>query len=176
MAIILDCLHMVGILFSMKHILSIVSSHLWALGPGDLVVPAVWHLCRQLYCSLKQAAIPLLYSHSLKGLTFEVSPTVAGGSTCRFGLDGMVPLPLTRSWWATWLAVTRHGGFDEVGSLESLLIVFQAFRLLWVMFVDVMTSSHMFLFSSVILSSRRLPDSMVLLSKGLLEYCCLYAS
>ena len=35
-----------------------------------------------------------------------------------------------------WLAVTRHGGFDEVGSLESLLIV-----------------------------------SMVLLSKGLLEYC-----
>ena len=38
--------------------------------------------------------------------------------------------PLTRSWWATWLAVTRHGGFDEVGSLESLLIVFQAFRLL----------------------------------------------
>ena len=29
-----------------------------------------------------------------------------------------------------WLAVTRHGRFNEVGSLESLLIVFQASRLL----------------------------------------------
>ena len=55
---------------------------------------------------------------------------VAGGSTGRFGLDGMAPLPLTRSRRVTWVEVTRHGGFDEVGSLESLLIVFQAFRLL----------------------------------------------
>ena len=83
------------------------------------------------------------------------SPSVAGGSTGLFGLDGMIPLPLTWSWWATWFAVTWYGGFGEVGSLESLLIVFQAFRLLWVMFVDVMTSSHIFLFSSVILSSSR---------------------
>ena len=129
MAIILDCLHMVGILFSMKHMFSIVSSHLCALGPRCFS-------CSTSMSSLPadllffSAATPLLYSPSLKGQTFEVSPSVAGGSTGRFGWDGMVPLPLTRSWWATWLAVTRHGGFDEVGSLESLLIVFQAFRLL----------------------------------------------
>ena len=33
MAIFWDCLHMVGILFSMKHLLSFASSHLWDLGP-----------------------------------------------------------------------------------------------------------------------------------------------
>ena len=49
------------------------------------------------------------------------------GSTGCFGLDGMVPLPLTRSWWVTWLAVTRHGGFDEVGSLEKLIDSFPSF-------------------------------------------------
>ena len=60
-----------------------------------------------------KAATPLLYSPSLKGQTFEVSPSVAGGSTGLLGLDGMVPLPLTRSRWATWLTATRHGGFDH---------------------------------------------------------------
>ena len=39
----------------------------------------------------------------------------------------MVLLPLTRSWLATWLAVTRQGGFDEFGSLESIFIVFLVF-------------------------------------------------
>ena len=63
-------------------------------------------------------------------ILFEVSPSVTRGSTGRFVLDGMVSLPWMRSWWATWLAVTRHGGFDEVESLYSLLIFFQAFRLL----------------------------------------------
>ena len=33
MAIILNCLHSVGILFSMKHLFSIVSRHLGPLGP-----------------------------------------------------------------------------------------------------------------------------------------------
>ena len=33
MAIILDCLHSVGILFYMKHLFSIVRSHLWDLVP-----------------------------------------------------------------------------------------------------------------------------------------------
>ena len=33
MAIIFDCLHILGILFSMKHVLSIVCNHLCALGP-----------------------------------------------------------------------------------------------------------------------------------------------
>ena len=40
----------------------------------------------------------------------------------RFGLVGMFPLPLTSSWCATWLALTKHGGVGE--SLEMLLIVF----------------------------------------------------
>ena len=66
-----------------------------------------------------KAATPLLYSPSLKGQTFQVSPSVAGGSTCRFGLDGMVPLPLTRSWWATWLTVTRHGGLMRLGHWKA---------------------------------------------------------
>ena len=39
-----------------------------------------------------------------------------------------------------------------------------------------MTSSHLFLFSSVILSISVFPDSMVPSSKGLLEYLSLYAS
>ena len=72
----------------------------------------------------------LLFFNAATPKTLEVSPSVAGGSTGCFGLDGMVPLPLTRSWWETWLAVTRHGGFDEVGALESLFIDFQAFQLL----------------------------------------------
>ena len=42
------------------------------------------------------AATPLFYSLSLKGY-LKVSPSVAGGSTGLLGLDGMVPLPMTRS-------------------------------------------------------------------------------
>ena len=42
----------------------------------------------------------------------------------RFGLVGMFPLPLTISWCATWLALTKHGGVGVVGLLDMLLIVF----------------------------------------------------
>ena len=42
--------------------------------------------------------------------------------------------------------------------------------------IDVMTSSHLFLFSSVILSISVFPDSMVPSSKEMLEYLHLYAS
>ena len=85
-------LHMVGILFSMKHLLSIASSHLWALGPGLFS-------CSTKTSSLPAAllffsnATPLLYSSSLKGYTKEVYPSVAGGSTVRFA---MLPLSLTK--------------------------------------------------------------------------------
>ena len=129
MAMILDCLHSVGILFSMKHLFNIVSSHMGALGPR-------FFSCSTRTSSLPEAllffsiATPFLYSSSLKGYTIEYSPSVAGGNTGRFGLDGMVPLPLTRSWCATWFALTIHGGFDVVGSLDSFLIVFHAVRLL----------------------------------------------
>ena len=54
-----------------------------------------------------------------------------------------MPLPLISNWWATWFALTRQGGLDVAGSLESFLIVFQALLLLCVMFVIVMTSSDL---------------------------------
>ena len=78
----------------------------------------------------------------------EVSPSVAGGSTGRFHVDGMLPLSLTRSWCATWFALTRHEGLDLVGSFDSFLIVFLALRLLCVILLDVMNSSHLLFFPS----------------------------
>ena len=42
--------------------------------------------------------------------------------------------------------------------------------------MDVITSSHLFLFSSVILSISGFPDSMVPSLNGLFEYLSLYAS
>ena len=99
----------------------------------------------------------------------EVSHSVSGASTGRFGLYDMLPLPLTRSLCATWFTLTKHGGLDVVGTYDSFLIVFHALRLLCVMLVDVMISSHIIFFSSVILSIRLFPDSMVPSSKGLLK-------
>ena len=124
MAIILDCLHIVGILLSMKQLFNIARSHLWALGQR-------FFSCSTRTSSLPAAllffsvATPFLYSSSLNGDTMEV-PASVSGITGRFGLEGMLPLPLTRSWCATWFALTKHGGDDEVGSLESILIVFHA--------------------------------------------------
>ena len=72
MAIILDCLHSVGILFSMKHLFSIVSSHLWDLGPR-------FFSCSTRTSSLSEALLfffsittPFLYSSSLKGYIIEL--------------------------------------------------------------------------------------------------------
>ena len=62
-------------------------------------------------------------------------------------LDGMLPLPLTRNWCATWFVLTRHGELDVVGSFDDFLIVFHALRLLCVILVDMMTSSHLLFFS-----------------------------
>ena len=120
---------MVGILCFMKHLLSIASSHLWdryslvlhqnIISSSDFVVFS--------------NATTLLYSSTRKGYTMEVSPSVAGGSTLRFDVDGMLPLLLTRSWCATWFAL------DVVGSFDSFLIVFHALRLLCAILVDVIT-------------------------------------
>ena len=55
----------------------------------------------------------------------------------------MLPLSLTMSWCATWFALTRHGELDVVGSLDSFLIFVHALRLLCVILLDVMTSSHL---------------------------------
>ena len=68
---------MVGILFSMKHVLSIASSNLVALGP-------IFFSCSTNTYSLPAALLSLvmpllfLYSSLLKGYTTEGSPSVAG--------------------------------------------------------------------------------------------------
>ena len=98
----------------------------------------------------------------------EVSPTVAGGSTGRFEVDGMLSLPLTRSWCATWFALTRHGGVDVVGSFDGFLIVLHGLRLLCVILVDVIISSY---FPSVILPISLFSDSIVPRQRGCLNIC-----
>ena len=99
---------MVGILFSMNHLLSIVSSHMWALGPRCFSCSTITS-CVPAALSFISTDSPFLYSSYLKGYIMEASPSVAGGSTGYFGLYGMLPLSLTRSWCATWFALTRHG-------------------------------------------------------------------
>ena len=70
MAIFLDCLHSVVILFSMKYLFSIVSSRMWDLEPR-------FFSCFSRTSSLPEAflffsiATPFLYSSSLKGYTIE---------------------------------------------------------------------------------------------------------
>ena len=68
------------------------------------------------------AAIPFLYSSSLNADTNDGFPSTVG-SAGHLGLVGIVPWPLTSRWCATWLELTRHGGFGEVGSLDSFVIV-----------------------------------------------------
>ena len=58
---LLVCLHSVGILFSMKYVFSIISSHLWALGP------------RFFSCSTKTSFVVLQYFHSFLVLFFAES-------------------------------------------------------------------------------------------------------
>ena len=57
-----------------------------------------------------------------------------------------------------------------VRSFDGFLIVFHALQLLCVIFVDVMTSSHLF-FSSIILSISLFPDSMVPCQSSVLNIC-----
>ena len=121
-------------------------------------------------------AMPFLYSSSVKGNTSEESSSLIGDNLGHLGLVGISPRPLTSSWCATWLAVIIQGGFEAVESLDIFLIVCHAFRLLPVRSVDVIISSHHLLFSAAILLISSLPVSRVVLSKGLLMYCFLYAS
>ena len=102
MAIILDCLHILEIWFSVKHTLSIVCNHLLAFLPRCFS-------CSTSTSSLPaallffSAALPFLYSSSLKGCAFVGVPSWIGGSI-GFGFVGIV---------------TRHGGFVVVGLLDS---------------------------------------------------------
>ena len=128
MEIIFVCLHILGILFYMKHVLSIVCGHLCALGPRLFSCStSVSSMSAALF--FLSAAIPFLYSSSLNADTNDGFPSTVG-SAGHLGFVGIVPWPLTVRWCATWLELTRHGGFGEVGSLDSFLIVCHALRLL----------------------------------------------
>ena len=76
MAIILDCLHMVGIIFSINHLLSIVRPK---LGP-KLFSCSTKSSCLTAASLFLITSTPLLYSSSLKGYGFEASPSVAGST------------------------------------------------------------------------------------------------
>ena len=69
---------------------------------------------------LVSAAIPFLYSSLLNADTNDGFPSTVG-SAGHLDFVGIVPWPLISRWCATWLELTRHGGFGEVGSLDSSL-------------------------------------------------------
>ena len=97
----------------------------------------------------------LLYSSSVKGNTGEELSSLIGDNLRHLGFVVISPGPLTSSWCATWLAVTRQGGFGAVVSLKIFLMICHAFRLLRVRSVDVIISS-----------CSPLPVSRGMLSKG----------
>ena len=66
-------------------------------------------------------AMPFLYSSSVKGNTSEESSSLIVDNVGHLGFVGFSPRPLTRTWCATWLTVTRQGGFEAVWSLEIFL-------------------------------------------------------
>ena len=93
MVIIFDRLHILGILFSMKHVLSIVCNHLCALG------------LRFFSCSTSISSMPVallflsadilfIYSTSLNADTNDGFPSIVG-SAGHLGFVGIVPWPLT---------------------------------------------------------------------------------
>ena len=96
------------------------------------------------------AAMPFLYSTSVKGNTSEESSSLIGDNLGHLGFVGISPRPLT-----------RLGGFEAVGLLEIFLIVCHAFRLLPVRSVVVIISFHLLLFSAAILLISSLPVSRV---------------
>ena len=115
---------MVWILFSMKHLLNIASSHLLALGP-------IFFSCSTKTSSLPEAFLSLvmpLHSCTLPKKVYH------GSSFCCWGQYRR----------ATWFALTRHGWLDVVRSYDSFLIVFHTLRLLCAILVNVMTYSHLF--------------------------------
>ena len=96
MAIIFDCIHILGILFSMKHVLSIVCNHLCALGHRFFSCSTSMSSIPAALLFLS-AAIPFLYSSSLNADTNDGFPSTVGGAG-HFGFVGIVPWPLTSRW------------------------------------------------------------------------------
>ena len=89
MAIIFDCLHILVILFSMKHVLSIVCNHLCALGPRFFSCSASISSMPAALLFLS-AAIPFIYSSSLNADTNDGFPSTVG-SARHFRFVGIVP-------------------------------------------------------------------------------------
>ena len=148
MAMILDCLHTLGILFSVKpvkHVFSIKCNHLCALGPRCLS-------CSTSMSSMPAAllflsvAIPFLYSSSVNGKTSDCSLCSTVVRIGRFGLVAMFPLPLTSSWCATWLELTKHGGIGIIGSLEMLVIAFHTSHMLCVRSIEVISPLNSYVY------------------------------
>ena len=81
MVLIIDCLHNLGTLFSVKHLLGISSSHLCKVGPRLFAASQVHHLCQHLFrswmllfisCIILQrkstpASLPLLHLYVVQG-------------------------------------------------------------------------------------------------------------
>ena len=96
MAIIFDCLHILGTLFSMKHMLSIVCNHLCALGPRFFSCSTNMSSMPAALLFLS-AAIPFLYSSSLNADTNDGFSSIVV-SPGHLGFGGIVPWSLTSRW------------------------------------------------------------------------------
>ena len=79
MVVIFDCLHILGILFSMKHVLSIVCNHLSALGPRFFSCSTSMSSMPAALLFLS-AAIPFLYSSSLNADTNDGFHSTVGSA------------------------------------------------------------------------------------------------
>ena len=65
-------------------------------------------------------AMAFFYSSTVKENTSDESSSLIGDNLGHLDFVGISPRPLTSSWCATWLAVTRQGGFIAAGSLRDL--------------------------------------------------------
>ena len=157
--------------------------------PRDNICMYMAHVCFYVCCSdcvgvcgnvccvaavLKYSgfAMPFLYSSSVKGNTSEESSSPIGDNLGHLGFVGISPRPLTSSWCATWLAVTRQGFWScwIVRDLSDCLPCLPAVA------SQISLCHHLLLLSTAILLNSSLPVSRVVLSKGLLRYCLLHAS
>ena len=65
-------------------------------------------------------AMPFLYFYSVKGNTSEQSSSLIRDNLGHLGIVGISSRPLTSSWCATWLAVTRQYGVGAVGVVRDI--------------------------------------------------------
>ena len=119
MAMILDCIHNLGTLFSVKHWLIILNNHLYEIGPCFIRSTRTPSITTAF--PFYGAALPFQYSSSEKGYTSVTSSVTSVGSLGWFDLLGMVFWPLMSSWCAIWLEFTRHGGMEVDGVIGDVI-------------------------------------------------------